>query len=116
MSFRVVPCRSSGKVQMEMGGERRRAHFSWDSSLPPQVQLRESPEFSWLCNRDRSAWPRYAALHGWLPGLSGAAVGDTLGDVSSVSLTWSLIQKTSWTFMLRKRLRTCLIILMFGLM
>ena len=86
--FRVVPVGKCRWGWEERGGG---GHFSWDSSFPPQVQLRESPEFSWLCNRDRSAWPRYAALHGWLPGLSGAAVGDTLGDVSSVSLTWSLI-------------------------
>ena len=39
-------------------------------SFPPQVEIREHPEFHDLVQLDKSSWPRCLLWHGWLPLLS----------------------------------------------
>ena len=40
-------------------------------SLPPLLEIRESPEFHDLMREDKAHWPRCLLWHGWLPMLSG---------------------------------------------
>ena len=54
-------------------------HIFWECPCPPQVEIREHPEFHDLMEMDKSSWPRCLLWHGWLPLLSGVNGGSPLG-------------------------------------
>ena len=64
-----VPCRFCGGVDGD-------GHLFWDCPFPPLVHVRESPELSSIVNLDKTGWPRCLLWRGWLPALSGSALGN----------------------------------------
>ena len=56
-------------------GRWRWAFVFWECSFPPLVHVRESLEFSYVVNLDKTDWPRCLLRHGWLPALSGRVGG-----------------------------------------
>ena len=68
------------------------ATFSGTALSPLLVELRNSPEFLPLLNRDRSDWPLCLLWHGWLPGLTSRLLG-RLGPWWPVILLVTILTK-----------------------
>ena len=67
-----TPCRFCGALDGD-------GHLFWECTFPPLVEIRESPEFHDLMREDKVHWPWCLLWHGWLPLLSGANRGLSLG-------------------------------------
>ena len=80
-----VPCRFCG-------GDDHDGHLFWECTFPPLVEIRENPEFHELMEMDKSFWPRCLLWHGWLPLLSGANLGFSLGS-GSFTGCWQFVGK-----------------------
>ena len=78
-----IPCRFRGAP--DNGG-----HLFWDCTIPPFVELRNSPEFLPLMSRDRTNWPRCLLWHCWLPGLTSRTAGSPWAIASSDLASYSL--------------------------
>ena len=73
-----VPCRFCRGVDGD-------GHLFWDCSFHPLVNLRESPEFSFLGNFNKDVWPRFMLWHGWLLGLSGHSCNPWARSVGEIA-------------------------------